>query len=110
SQIGESLVAGHDLVALAMGEIPSVPAVEDAQPGDEALRGPSRMEGCADALHDQRVAMRIEPHVGIPVREAAEPRRVEEMQHVRPGPCSVLDLRLEAVPQEEDEISRTHLL
>src|SRR5437867_13214797 len=68
------------------------------------------MESRADPPNDQRVATRIEPDVRVAVREATKPGRVEELQDLGARARSALDLRLEAVPQEQDEIGGANLL
>ena len=42
--------------------------------------------------------------MGIPVGEEGEPWRVEKLKHVVPVAGRVLELRLEAVAEEEDQV------
>ena len=65
---------------------------------------PPATERGGDTSRDLRVANGIEPDVGILVGEEGEPFRVQELKHLVPVARRVLELRLEAVAEEENQV------
>ena len=70
----------------------------------QALRLAGTAELVADSLDEDGVAQRVEPDVDVAVFEPVETRRVEKAEDVVAVSRGVLELRLEALAEQQDEI------